>query len=567
MTGGMAYEALNNIGHSEPARHHRPQRQRPQLRADDLQPHRRPRPTRDRPLDGRSPQPAGAHHRASCRTASPTSASTRCTCAASARLEQLPARPAVRRPAGREGRRGVQGRRARVPAAAVVLRGARRPLRRPGRRPRHRGARDDVPQRDRAVGRGPDRRPRADPEGPRLPAGRGRRREAPPRRAGVRSGRRPAAGRAHRLHAGVRRGDHQGGRGRSAGGRHHRGDGRPDRAAPVPGPLPRPVLRRRHRRAARRHRRRRHGDGRAASGRRDLLARSSTGRGTRSSTTSRCTACRWCSASTAPASPAPTAPATTACTTWRCCPRCPACACWPRRARRSCRSMLHDALQLADEGPVAIRYPRGTAPQVGEHEVGVGLRARRLRQGDGTVCILAIGKMVVRRREGGRRSWPTPGVDVTVWDVRSCAPLDPAMIADAARHGVVVTCEDGIRDGGIGMTIADQVHAIAPRRAASRCSASRASSSRRARPTASWPRSGSTPTASSPPSGHCSEPRRGHGNGSTTRRHHRQRERRCRVERRARARAAAGRRRRRDHAARATTSARSASTGRPTAPR
>ncbi len=42
---------------------------------------------------------------------------------------------------------------------------------------------------DRAVGRGPDRRPRRDAEGPRLPAGRGRRREAPPRRSRVRPGR------------------------------------------------------------------------------------------------------------------------------------------------------------------------------------------------------------------------------------------------------------------------------------------------------------------------------------------------------------------------------------------
>jgi 1-deoxy-D-xylulose-5-phosphate synthase len=36
------------------------------------------------------------------------------------------------------------------------------------------------------------------------------------------------------------------------------------------------------------------------------------------------------------------------------------------------------------------------------------------------------------------------------------------MILDAAAHRTVVTCEDGIRDGGIGMTIADQVHATAP---------------------------------------------------------------------------------------------------------
>src|SRR6187402_2324795 len=56
--------------------------------------------------------------------------------------------------------------------------------------------------------------------------------------------------------------------------------------------------------------------------------------------------------------------------------------------------MLHDAMELADSGPVVIRYPRGNARQVGEHEVGVGLHARRTREGDGGVCILAVGKLV-----------------------------------------------------------------------------------------------------------------------------------------------------------------------------
>ncbi|MFK8026138.1 MAG: transketolase C-terminal domain-containing protein, partial [Ilumatobacter sp.] len=39
-------------------------------------------------------------------------------------------------------------------------------------------------------------------------------------------------------------------------------------------------------------------------------------------------------------------------------------------------------------------------------------------------------------------------------------PLDPEMIADAARHRAVVTIEDGIRDGGIGMSIAAAIAAI-----------------------------------------------------------------------------------------------------------
>ncbi len=123
--------------------------------------------------------------------------------------------------------------------------------------------------------------------------------------------------------------------------------------------------------------------------------------------------------------------------------------------------MLHDAVSLSDEGPVVIRYPRGAARHVGEHDVGMGLLARQIRKGDDSVCVLAIGKMVAAA-ERAAELLSSEGCDVTVWDVRSCAPLDPAMILDATRHRFVVTIEDGIRDGGIGMSIADQVHDIDP---------------------------------------------------------------------------------------------------------
>ena len=123
--------------------------------------------------------------------------------------------------------------------------------------------------------------------------------------------------------------------------------------------------------------------------------------------------------------------------------------------------MLHDAVVLADEGPVAIRWPRGAAVHANEHEVGVGLLARQVRQGDGSLCILAVGKMLADAHKAAD-ALAAAGVDATVWDVRCCAPLDPAMIADAAGHRAVLTVEDGIRDGGIGMTIADRVHGLAP---------------------------------------------------------------------------------------------------------
>jgi 1-deoxy-D-xylulose-5-phosphate synthase len=123
--------------------------------------------------------------------------------------------------------------------------------------------------------------------------------------------------------------------------------------------------------------------------------------------------------------------------------------------------MLDDATSLTDDGPVVIRYPRGSARQVGEHEVGSGLHARRTREGDGSVAVLAVGRMV-EFAEKAADLLTEQGRPVTVWDVRSCAPLDPDMIADAAAHRGVVTVEDGVRDGGIGMSMFDAIGELAP---------------------------------------------------------------------------------------------------------
>ncbi len=134
------------------------------------------------------------------------------------------------------------------------------------------------------------------------------------------------------------------------------------------------------------------------------------------------------------------------------------------------QQMLLDAVSLADDGPVAIRYPRGSARQVGEHEVGTGLKARLARPGAGvtgagagagSVCVLAIGKMVEASLKAADRL-AEQGYSVEVWDVRCCAPLDEEMIAAAAKHSAVVTVEDGVREGGIGMMIADRIGAIRP---------------------------------------------------------------------------------------------------------
>ncbi len=123
------------------------------------------------------------------------------------------------------------------------------------------------------------------------------------------------------------------------------------------------------------------------------------------------------------------------------------------------QQMIHDAMTLANDGPVAIRYPKGAARQVDDHDVGSGLQARMLLAGDGSLCILAIGKMVGAALQAAQQL-ATNNINATVWDVRSCSPLDQDMIKHASTYSHVITIEDGIRDGGIGIGIADAIAAL-----------------------------------------------------------------------------------------------------------
>lgn len=116
--------------------------------------------------------------------------------------------------------------------------------------------------------------------------------------------------------------------------------------------------------------------------------------------------------------------------------------------------MLHDALEITD-GPVSLRWPKTACPQASEAEVGSGLRGRRVRSGD-DVCLVGVGKML-GACEDAAATLEAEGVSCTVWDPRVVHPLDPELVADAADHPVVVTIEDGYRDGGIGASLADQV--------------------------------------------------------------------------------------------------------------
>jgi 1-deoxy-D-xylulose-5-phosphate synthase len=122
-------------------------------------------------------------------------------------------------------------------------------------------------------------------------------------------------------------------------------------------------------------------------------------------------------------------------------------------------AMLATALTL--DGPSVIRFPKTPAPKVTPGVEGSGLEARLARKGDGSVCILAVGKMLGAAVAAAVRL-DAEGIDVTIWDPRVVSHPDPVMLADAARHALVITVEDGVRQGGAGMFLGDALLASLP---------------------------------------------------------------------------------------------------------
>jgi 1-deoxy-D-xylulose-5-phosphate synthase len=114
---------------------------------------------------------------------------------------------------------------------------------------------------------------------------------------------------------------------------------------------------------------------------------------------------------------------------------------------------------LATDGPVAIRYPKGPVPATPDLPVEplpIG-RWEELRKGSDAV-IFAVGRMVGIAVEAAERL-ELQGVSTAVVNARWIKPMDPR-IADWARtHPVVLTVEDNVGSGGFGGAV---LEALAP---------------------------------------------------------------------------------------------------------
>ena len=115
-----------------------------------------------------------------------------------------------------------------------------------------------------------------------------------------------------------------------------------------------------------------------------------------------------------------------------------------------CRQMLYTAMQL--NTPSAVRYPRGTGPgvvivpQMGALPIGRG-ELRRMGQ---RVAILAFGSMLAPALAAAER------LDATVANMRFVKPLDAELVLRLAReHDLLVTVEENTVQGGVGSAVAE----------------------------------------------------------------------------------------------------------------
>jgi 1-deoxy-D-xylulose-5-phosphate synthase len=125
------------------------------------------------------------------------------------------------------------------------------------------------------------------------------------------------------------------------------------------------------------------------------------------------------------------------------------------------RHMLATALARED-GPSAIRYPRGSAVGValtGDPEPLPLGKARSLRRGD-DLALLAIGSMVAPASRAAELL-ARKGIEAEVVDMRFVKPLDEELLADIwTRHRLVLTVEEGALTGGFGSAVLEWAQAV-----------------------------------------------------------------------------------------------------------
>ncbi len=121
---------------------------------------------------------------------------------------------------------------------------------------------------------------------------------------------------------------------------------------------------------------------------------------------------------------------------------------------------LSDMLKFAVEfnGPIALRYPRGEAYDgLKEFRKPIAYGKSELIYEEEDIALLAVGSMV-KTAEKVRRNLKEMGYSCSLLNARFVKPIDAQAVWDlAGEHKLLVTMEENVRSGGYGEKVLDYV--------------------------------------------------------------------------------------------------------------
>ncbi len=115
------------------------------------------------------------------------------------------------------------------------------------------------------------------------------------------------------------------------------------------------------------------------------------------------------------------------------------------------RNLLDEAVEVAD-APTVVRFPKGPPPDDIEAVDRIGGVDVLVRDGRRDVLVVAVGSMA-GTGVGVAERLTAQGIGVTVVDPRWVKPVDPALVQLASDHRLVVTIEDNGVIGGVGAVL------------------------------------------------------------------------------------------------------------------
>lgn len=127
------------------------------------------------------------------------------------------------------------------------------------------------------------------------------------------------------------------------------------------------------------------------------------------------------------------------------------------------KTELEDMLAYAINysGPIAIRYPKGdNLEDEDDSDIAVPIeygKSERLLSGK-DIAIIAIGSMVKIGQEVAKKLGDM-GKDISLVNGRFISPIDKDMIDElAGSHSLLITMEENVRNGGFGQKVSDYLH-------------------------------------------------------------------------------------------------------------